>query len=303
MLPKKTAKFEAYTACAGAYCAVWRTGLGILIIAVSYGGGTYLLGILAIKIAESIQLGAGYAMVFELATSSSKRAVLIALFSAVLMLPGLWLALKTVHHRSLRSVIAPTGRVHWGNYMRAVLFVALFAGGSSLPVLINAEFTQQLGLGQWLPWLAPALLLIFLQTATEELVFRGYLMQQLAARFHSRWVWWVLPAMLFGALHYNPLIYTDNTWLVVASAVLSGLIFGDITARSGDLSIALGLHFANNLTVILLLGVPGQLSSLSFYLQKLNVRDVDVMRLEILTSAGIMLAVYFVYLLVMRGRR
>ena len=128
-------------------------------------------------------------------------------------------------------------------------------------------------------------------------------MQQLAARFHSRWVWWVLPAVLFGALHYNPLVYGDNTWLVIISAVLSGLIFGDITARSGDLSIALGLHFANNLTVILLLGVPGQLSSLSFYLQKLNVRDVDVMRLEILTSAGVMLAVYFVYLLVMRGRR
>ncbi len=128
-------------------------------------------------------------------------------------------------------------------------------------------------------------------------------MQQLAARFHSRWVWWVLPAVLFGALHYNPLVYGDNTWLVIAAAVLSGLIFGDITARSGDLSIALGLHFANNLTVILLLGVPGQLSSLSLFLQKLNVRDEDVMRLEILTSSGIMLAVYFIYLLVMRARR
>ncbi len=303
MLPRKTAKFEEYTACAGPYCEPWRTALGILVIAASYAGGAYVVGLLAIKIAESIQLGAGYAMVFELATSSSKRAVLIALFSAVLMLPGLWLALKFVHHRSLRSVIAPTGRVHWGNYMRAVLFILLFAGATSLPVLLNAEFTRQLSLGQWLPWLAPALLLIFLQTATEELVFRGYLMQQLAARFQSRWVWWVLPAVLFGALHYNPLVYGDNTWLVVASAVLSGLIFGDITARSGDLSIALGLHFANNLTVILLLGVPGQLSSLSLYLQKLNVRDADVMRLEIMTSAGIMLVVYFVYLLVMRGRR
>ncbi len=303
MLPRKTAKFEDYTACAGPYCEPWRTALGVLLIAAAYGGGAYLLAMGAIKVAESFQLGAGYAMVFELATNSSKRAVLIALFSAVLMLPGLWLVLRFVHHRSLRSVIAPTGRVHWGNYMRAVAFILVFAGVTSLPVLLNAEFTQQLSLSQWLPWLAPALLLIFLQTATEELVFRGYLMQQLAARFHSRWVWWVLPALLFGALHYNPLVYGDNTWLVIAAAVLAGLIFGDITARSGDLSIALGLHFANNLTVILLLGVPGQLSSLSLFLQKLNVRDADVMRLEILTSSGIMLAVYFVYLLVMRARR
>ncbi len=303
MLPRKTAKFEAYTACAGPYCEPWRTALGILIIAITYAGGTYVLGMAAIKIAESIQLGAGYAMVFELATSSSKRSVLIGLFSAVLMLPGLWAVLRFVHHRSLRSVIAPTGRVHWGNYARAVVFIAVFAGITSIPVLLKADLTQQLSLSQWAPWLAPALLLIFLQTATEELVFRGYLMQQLAARFHSRWVWWLLPALLFGALHYNPLIYGANTWLVMASAAFSGLIFGDITARSGDLSIALGLHFANNLTVILLLGVPGQLSSLSLFLQKLNVRDVDVMRLEILTSAGIMLAVYLVYLLVMRARR
>lgn len=303
MLPQKTAKLNDYTACAGPYCEPWRTALGVLLIATVYGGGTYLLAMGAIKIAESIQLGSGYAMVFELATSSSKRAVLIALFSAVLMLPGLWLVLRFLHHRSLRSVLAPTGRVHWGNYTRAMLFILVFAGVTSIPVLLNAEFTQQLSLSQWLPWLAPALLLIFLQTATEELVFRGYLMQQLAARFQSRWVWWVLPAVLFGALHYNTLTYGDNAWLVVFSAFLTGLIFGDITARSGDLSIALGLHFANNLTVILLLGVPGQLSSLSLFLQKLNVRDVDVMRVEILASTGIMLAVYFVYLLVMRTRR
>ncbi|HIP24394.1 MAG TPA: CPBP family intramembrane metalloprotease [Rhodobacteraceae bacterium] len=303
MLPQKTAKFEDYTACAGPYCEPWRTALGVLIVAAVYAGGGYLLVMLAIKIAENIQLGAGYAMVFELATSSSKRAVLIALFSAVLMLPGLWLVLRFLHHRSLRSVIAPTGRIHWGNYTRAMLFILVFAGVTSIPVLLNAEFTQQLSLSQWLPWLAPALLLIFLQTATEELVFRGYLMQQLAARFHSRWVWWVLPAAIFGAVHYNTLTYGDNAWLVVFSAFLTGLIFGDITARSGDLSIALGLHFANNLTVILLLGVPGQLSSLSLFLQKLNIRDVDVMRAEILASTSIMLAIYFVYLLVMRARR
>lgn len=303
MLPQKTAKFESYTACAGPYCEPWRTALGVLIVAAVYAGGGYLMVKLAIKIAESVQLGAGYAMVFELATSSSKRAVLIALFSAVLMLPGLWLVLRFLHHRSLLSVIAPTGRVHWGNYTRAVLFIMVFAGVTSIPVLLNAEFTRQLTLSQWLPWLAPALVLIFLQTATEELVFRGYLMQQLAARFQSRWVWWVLPAALFGAVHYNTLTYGDNALLVVFSAFITGLIFGDITARSGDLSIALGLHFANNLTVILLLGVPGQLSSLSLYLQKLNIRDEDVMRFEILASMGIILAIYFVYLLVMRARR
>jgi len=303
MLPRKTAKFEEYAACAGAFCEPWRTALGVLLIAGIYLAGAGALTFGAIQIAESFRLGAGYTLVFELATYSSRRAVLIALFSIVLALPAMWLVLRFLHKRSLMSLIAPTGRVHWRNYIRALAFVAVFGVLTSVPVLLSSELNQQLSLAQWLPWLAPALLLIFLQTATEELFFRGYLMQQLAARFHSRLVWWVLPALLFGALHYNPAIYGENWWLVVAAAVLAGLIFGDITARSGDLSIAMGLHFANNLISVLLIGVPGQLSSLSLYLQKLNVRDVDAMRFELLASTGVMLAVYFIYLLVLRGRR
>ena len=40
--------------------------------------------------------------------------------------------------------------------------------------------------------------------AAEELAFRGYLMQALAARFRSPLVWWLLPALLFGAAALEP---------------------------------------------------------------------------------------------------
>ena len=302
MLPQKTAKFEEYAACAGPYCEPWRTALGVLLIASIYAGGGYLLGILAIYIAESIQIGAGYVLVFEMALGSTPRAVLISLLLIALILPSLWLVLKFLHHRSVLSLIASTGKVHWNHYLRAVIFVLVFSAITSLPVYFNAEFTQQLSLAEWLPWLAPALLMLFLQTTTEELVFRGYLMQQLAAHFHSRWIWWVLPAVIFGAIHYSPL-HGENSWLIVGATILTGLILGDITARFGDLSIAMGLHFANNLTVILLLGVPGQISGLSLFLHDFNIQDTDAMRIGILSSTGLMLAVYFVFLLVMRGRR
>ncbi|MBL1438293.1 MAG: CPBP family intramembrane metalloprotease [Rhodobacteraceae bacterium] len=274
----------------------------MLLIAGIFAGGGYFLGKLVIYIAESFQIGAGYMIIFEMALGSTPRAVLIALSLIAFILPGLWLVLKFLHHRSLLSLIAPTGKVHWKHYIRAAVFVLVFSLITSLPVLYNAEFTQQLSLAEWLPWLAPALLLLFLQTTTEELLFRGYLMQQLAARFHSRWVWWVLPAVIFGAIHYSPL-HGDNSWLVVGATILTGLILGDITARFGDLSIAMGLHFANNLTVIFLLGVPGQISGLSLFLHDFNVQDTDAMRVGILSSSGLMLAVYFVFLLVMRGRR
>lgn len=303
MLPSKNPRFAAYITCAEARCELWRTALGVLLVAGLYLGAAAGLGALALQIAESIQIGSGYALVFEMVTLSSKRAVLITLFSIVLALPALWLVLKFLHKRTLQSLIAPTGRVHWRNYRRAMVFVLGFGLLTSLPVMLTGAASQQLTLAQWLPWLLPGLILIFLQTATEELFFRGYLMQQLAARFNSRWVWWLLPALLFGAMHYNPAIYGENTWLVMATATLAGLIFGDITARSGDLSMALGLHFANNMLAVLILGVPGQLSALSLYLQDINMRDVDVMRFELLSSFGLILLVYIIYLLVLRARR
>ena len=303
MLPAKSAKFTDYAACASDACEPWRTAIGVVLIAGLYLAGAAGLGTVALKVAESFQMGAGYALAFEMVTMSSKRAVLITLFSIILALPALWLVLKFLHRRSLRSLIAPTGRVHWKNYRRAMLFIIGFGLLSSLPVMLSGAASQQLPLMVWLPWLLPALALIFLQTATEELFFRGYLMQQLAARFHSRWVWWVLPAVLFGAMHYNPAIYGSNTWLVVAAATLAGLIFGDITARSGDLSMAMGLHFANNILAVLILGVPGQLSSLSLFLQNIDIRDEAMIRAELLGSLAIMLGVYFVYLLVLRLRR
>jgi len=303
MLPRKTAKLEDYAACARGYCEPWRTALGVLLVATVLSLIFAGLTVAVKTVAEWVQLGAGYAIVFELATFSSKRTVLIGLFAIVLTIPALWLVVRFLHHRSFRSLIAPTGRVHWRSYLAAALFALVFGLLTSLPVLYSGAYSQQLPLIVWMPWVLPALAVVFLQTAAEELFFRGYLMQQLAAHFKSRWIWWVLPAVLFGARHYNPLLYGDNWMLAVGAATLAGLIYGDITARTGDLSIALGLHFANNLLVILFLNVSGQLSSLSLFLKNTNVRNVDLMRVELLISIGATLVVYAIYLLVMRARR
>ena len=50
---------------------------------------------------------------------------------------------------------------------------------------MDATVTTNLSLGQQLPWLPAALLGMVIQTGTEELIFRGYLQQSLAARFRS----------------------------------------------------------------------------------------------------------------------
>ena len=50
------------------------------------------------------------------------------------------------------------------------------------------------------------------------------------------------------------------------AAGLIGLILGDVTARTGNLSLAMGLHFANNAIALLLVAMPSPLAALSLYL-------------------------------------
>jgi hypothetical protein len=134
------------------------------------------------------------------------------------------------------------------------------------------------------------------QTAAEELVFRGYLMQGLAARFRSWLVWWLVPALLFGLLHWSPQVYGADAWLAVLSATLIGLALADVTARTGGLSLAMGLHFANNVAAVLILAPPSELSWLSLFAVDVDPADPAAMRRLILADLATTLAAYALWL-------
>jgi membrane protease YdiL (CAAX protease family) len=101
--------------------------------------------------------------------------------------------------------------------------------------------------------------------------------QQLAARFASRWAWMVLPSVIFGLVHYAPAEMGGSVWLIVLATGAFGLIMADLTARSGSLGMAWGLHFANNCLAMLLFTTGEALDALALYRLPFSARDVDVM--------------------------
>lgn len=92
----------------------------------------------------------------------------------------------------------------------------------------------------------PILLLLFAgfmaQSATEELVLRGYVQRNMVEwKAASRNLVWILivPSLLFSMLHgFNP----DYSAVAAVNTVLIGVLFGAVVLGSGNLWSAIGLH-------------------------------------------------------------
>lgn len=252
------AALNAFVAPAGTRAEVWRI-IAALVVAMILG--FVGLQVMVVGLIANLGLEGGAAAARDLARGTSPAGVVALLFSYVAVVVGLGISLRLFMRRGLRSVM--------GRPARDFLRVALPLTGLwvvLVPLSWSDEAVQaNLGFGPWLGWLPFALVGLLIQTGAEELIFRGYLQQHLAARFRSRWVWMVIPSVLFGLSHYSSAQYGALAWVVVLWTGVFGLAAADLTARTGNLGAAVGLHFANNAAALLLVGMAGNLDGLALY--------------------------------------
>lgn len=211
----------------------------------------------------------------ELENGSTARSVLWMLASFGGLFAALAIALRVMHRRPISSLFGGFPACFADFWLTLRLAMVLF--GIVLILPSPADFTPERAM-DFVPWLmlAPmSLAAILFQITTEELVFRGYLQSQLAARFSSPWVWIVLPSVLFAALHYDPSTYGENAILVAAWAGLFGLAAADLTARSGNLGPALALHFANNVSAIMFVSTKDYWDGLALYVVPFGPKDTE----------------------------
>lgn len=258
--------FDAFVAPARKKPAIWRIILGFIVILAAF-----ILGNEAIIY--------GIARFFPLTTVDDvfaareplTLAFLLATFAPICL--GVWCAARWVHGRSLGSVIGPR-HIFLRDFATAT---ATFVAVSTVMFVLWSflhDTTPNLPLGIFLKWLPLMLVLLFLQTGAEELIFRGYLPQQLRARFQSPLIWYLLPAVAFASLHHDPTLYGAKTWIVLAASGLSAILWMDLTIRSGSLGMAWGWHFANNAWVFLILCAPGELDGASLFLTPYTFADM-----------------------------
>lgn len=260
-LPSRYAPLSAFVAPARARPEIWRTLAGLAIACVFYLVVVQLVLHSVMQILGPIR---GTFALSELTRGASPAGLVQLLFSYLPLAGGLALGLALMMNRGLGSLIGPLRPAILAFLWVALPLMALWLVMMPLSVL-SPDVGQHLTLWQQLPWLPLALIGLLIQTGTEELLFRGYLQQQLAARFGSPLIWMGVPSLAFGALHYAPGEYGAVAWFVVIWAVAFGLATADLTARTGNLGAALGLHFANNAATLLLVGLYGHMDGLALY--------------------------------------
>ncbi len=276
-------RFEAWVAPALARPQLWRLAAGTMVAVACWVAAATALTLVA------------------LALDAGPRGEMLAfLFGFAGLTLGLALALPWLHRRRLASLIGPPG-FRPKPFLAGVAVVAVAAALTTGPALWIAGAERNLPLATWLGWAPVALAAVLVQTSAEELMFRGYLPQQLAARARSPLLWMGLPALAFGALHWNPEL-GPNAWAAATLAGVTGLVYADVTAREGDLSPAIGLHFANNAIALMVAGPPGPLGAFALWRAPVDPGDAEAMRAALAGSLALTLAAWGLYRLT-RGRR
>lgn len=263
------------------------TGGVVLIVA-----GFLMLSLIYFRLLE--QLPEWRSILLELQDGSTPRALWLLLANFLPLLIVLAVVLQMVHSRTLRTLVGPRTLLNldFRRVLRPLillfLVVALIPARGFLDPVRNMEF------GAWLALVPVSLSLILLQVSTEELLFRGYLQSQLAAQFRSPLVWMVLPSILFGALHYDPLTFGPNALPLALWSALFGLAAADLTARAGNLGPAIALHLVNNVSALMITSTQGYWDGLALFVVPFGPGDVEMMRAVLPLEAMMILCSWLV---------
>lgn len=224
-----------------------------LVLTIVLGVAVGLLAFADASMAERFLSLAGGPQVFFDLTDPVLVAVL--LLSIVFLLPSYVLASLIVQGGKLGFISSAAGRLRWGWLLRttgAAVVVAVVLSGLSFLLPGGAEGVTD-GSGVVAPADNPALwttlvvllLLVPLQAAAEEYVFRGYLMQAVGRWLRHPAFAILLPVPLFVLGHlYDPLGQVGVGVFAIAA--------GWLTWRTGGLEAAIALHVVNNLLAFLL---------------------------------------------------
>lgn len=193
---------------------------------------------------------------------------ILALFGATAI--ALWFTSRFIDHRNYREFGLGFDRKWWldlisGFLIGALLLTAVFVIEYALGwVTVTQLFKNEKEAWINFPFIPTLLVALFAHTgiaSLEEILFRGYMMKNLAEGFHGKRVnprtavilAFTTSSLIFALLHLrNPNI----SILAIVHLLLAGLLLGALFLLTGEIALSIGLHTSWNFFMGVVFGFP-----------------------------------------------
>ncbi|MCU0462385.1 MAG: CPBP family intramembrane metalloprotease [Bacteroidales bacterium] len=182
------------------------------------------------------------------------------IFPFIIGLIAFILLLHPLNGKTLKQVINGTGTLRWKRlFISAFVWIIFSAIYLFISMKLDpSNYSLNNTSKNLIPLIIISILLIPLQAAWEEIIFRGYLLQGFTVWLKNRWAPVIVTTILFASMHIiNPEIKEYGFWNMMPQYLLFGLIFGVMTVLDDGVEAAIGAHSANNAFLSIMLTNKG----------------------------------------------
>jgi len=235
----------------------WRYLLMIIavIAATQLAGIPYGIVAGAKALANGVEMTTENLSNFQLLGIDPNLGLFLMLLSFVAGFFAIFFLVKPMHERSIKTTLTARERFDWSRFFFAVLIwggimiLSFIVSYILEPEAVHFQFNTQ----QFIMLVIVAVSCLSLQSAFEEILFRGYLQQGLANLTKTAWVPLLLTSIIFGTLHImNPEVKEYGVAIMLPQYIILGLTLAILTIMDDGLELAIGVHVVNNVLSALL---------------------------------------------------
>ncbi len=235
----------------------WMYLLGIMAVVFSYLiiGGLLIMPLVAFALEAGVtadELARNQYVVFDpVRLGINKNIILMVQFGLfVAAFIGLFLAVKLIHRKRFISVVTGFEKFRYSKFFFAFMLWASILVISMLVTYFSSpgDLKLQFDATKFFQLFLVCIVFLPIQTLTEEVFFRGYMLQGLSQVFRNGIIPLIITSFFFASAHMsNPETGAYGPALMFTYYFVFAVFLSAITLLSEGLELAYGIHLSNNL--------------------------------------------------------
>lgn len=232
---------------------IWKPIIAILICIIFYlilQTILFLISYVALNFYKTYTISQ-YLQLFTGKTTLNLSIIFVLFSSVALLLPSLFLSMWIMRMNPIRMISSVALHLRWKFMTKIAIYATVISILMHVFIGIITGTLNDISLPEktydikyWIGFIIVIFFIIPLQSAAEEYVFRGFLMQTLGNWFRSSIISIGVTSILFAFAH------TYNSWAFL-DVLIFGITNGYLTYKTGGLEAAIAIHSANNIISVL----------------------------------------------------